>query len=203
MRIDSHLRPPKKSAYVKASWMPAAEERSRELGRQASEKPRGRKPRAGVARRCRARGLSMGMWDLYGDWGSAPDRTAWGGGLVRRGAGREIAVAECLWTIVAVDGDGAVPDPARRSGHEASPLFRSIANGGVRQVWAAAAGNHELSIWVGIVGRSRGAHPRSKVSIMIMRPPQQGQGCESVRASTSPVPPVSAGSTCAAVTLSN
>jgi hypothetical protein len=49
------------AGVVKASWMPAAEERGRVLGRQASEKPRGRKPRAGVARRCRAGGLSMGI----------------------------------------------------------------------------------------------------------------------------------------------
>ncbi len=47
--------------FVKGSWTPAAEERSRSLGRQASEKPRGRKPRAGVAHRCRACGLAMGI----------------------------------------------------------------------------------------------------------------------------------------------
>src|SRR6266849_496655 len=47
--------------FVKGSWTPAAEERSRALGRQASEKPRGRKPWAGVAHRCRARGLPMGI----------------------------------------------------------------------------------------------------------------------------------------------
>jgi hypothetical protein len=47
-------------------------------------------------------------------------------------------------------------------------------------------GDHELSIRVGTVGRYRGAQPRSKVSTMIMRPPQQGQGCESVCSSLSP-----------------
>src|SRR6266851_397915 len=39
---------------------------------------------------------------------------------------------------------------------------------------------HEVSILIvviGAVGRCRGAEPRSKVSMMIMRPPQQGQGC--------------------------
>src|SRR3981189_2079678 len=97
--------------------MPAAEERGRVLGRQASEKPRGRKPRAGVARRCRAGGLSMGIGDrcLRG-WHE-------GGAFVGRGAGREIAIAERGWTIVTVDGDGAVCDLTRRSGHWTSPFF--------------------------------------------------------------------------------
>src|SRR5271169_1461947 len=38
-----------RSVHVKASWMPAAEEYRHALGRQASEKARGRKPRAGRA----------------------------------------------------------------------------------------------------------------------------------------------------------
>jgi hypothetical protein len=59
-----------RSAHVKASWMPAAEERGRVLGRQAFEKPRGRKPRAGVARWWRAPGL------IYGDLRSAPEGMA-------------------------------------------------------------------------------------------------------------------------------
>src|SRR6516162_11509427 len=39
---------------------------------------------------------------------------------------------------------------------------------------------HEVSIRItarGVVGRWRGWQPVSKVSMMIMRPPQQGQGC--------------------------
>ena len=42
---------------------------------------------------------------------------------------------------------------------------------------------HEVSILiatVGAVGRYRGVLPRLKVSMMIMRPPQHGQGCERV-----------------------
>jgi len=41
---------------------------------------------------------------------------------------------------------------------------------------------HEVSTLIttrGVVGRWRGWQPASKVSMMIMRPPQQGQGCES------------------------
>ena len=49
---------------------------------------------------------------------------------------------------------------------------------GVR-TWRPDDGAHEASIRIGTVGRYRGVEPRSKVSMMIMRPPQQGQGCES------------------------
>src|SRR5580700_9599251 len=105
------------AAIVKASWMPAAKERGGAHGRQASEKPRGRKPRAGVARRCRARGR------FYGDLRSASDRM----GCVRRGRwakrGRKTAVEERGWTVVEVDRDDAARDLPRRSGHWASPLF--------------------------------------------------------------------------------
>jgi hypothetical protein len=37
-----------------------------------------------------------------------------------------------------------------------------------------------LMVMIGPVGRCRGVEPRSKVSMMIMRPPQHGQGCEGV-----------------------
>ena len=40
---------------------------------------------------------------------------------------------------------------------------------------------------LGTVGRYRGPQPRSKASMMIMRPPQQGQACASVCGSPSPV----------------
>ena len=42
---------------------------------------------------------------------------------------------------------------------------------------------HEVSILItliGAVGRCPGVAPRSKISMMIMRPPQHGQGCERV-----------------------
>jgi hypothetical protein len=40
--------------------------------------------------------------------------------------------------------------------------------------------DHEVSILIaamGAVGRYCGEQPRAKISMMIMRPPQQGQGC--------------------------
>src|SRR6266851_6792748 len=63
-----------------------------------------------------------------------------------------------------------------------------VAGGGPASVrtgfaaWVLRNAAHDVSILmaaVGAVGRYRGALPRSKVSMMSMRPPQQGQGCES------------------------
>jgi hypothetical protein len=51
---------------------------------------------------------------------------------------------------------------------------------------ASGDGAHEVSILIGTVGRYRGVEPRSKVSMMIMRPPQQGQGYESACGPLSP-----------------
>src|ERR1700693_6568677 len=48
--------------------------------------------------------------------------------------------------------------------------------------WVLRNAAHDVSILmaaVGAVGRCRGALPRSKVSMMSMGPPQQGQGYES------------------------
>jgi hypothetical protein len=42
---------------------------------------------------------------------------------VGQSAGGEVAVRERGWNIIRVDGDGAVRDAARQSGHWASPLF--------------------------------------------------------------------------------
>jgi hypothetical protein len=62
-----------------------------------------------------------------------------------------------------------------------------VAGGGPASVrtrfaaWALRNAAHDVSILmaaVGAVGRYRGALPRSKVSMMSMRPPQQGQGYE-------------------------
>jgi hypothetical protein len=63
----------------------------------------------------------------------------------------------------------------------------------VARTWAAAGISiwmrwtvdraHEVSILIAAtpaVGRYRGEQPRAKVSMMIMRPPQQGQGCSGV-----------------------
>jgi len=53
---------------------------------------------------------------------------------------------------------------------------RSNTSGNCDQFWDVVIGNgdHELSIRVGRVGRYRGVQPRSKVSMIVIRPPQQG-----------------------------
>src|SRR5882672_4811561 len=40
--------------------------------------------------------------------------------------------------------------------------------------------HHDVSILIGLVGWVRGVEPRSKVSMMIIRPPQHGHGWESI-----------------------
>src|SRR5438552_12942779 len=62
---------------------------------------------------------------------------------------------------------------------------------------------HEVSILMATVGRYRGARPRSKVSMMIIRPPQQGQGGESVCGSLSWALSAGLASFCVAGTLSS
>ena len=50
----------------------------------------------------------------------------------------------------------------------------------------SCARDHDVSMAIadaGVVGRYRGVEPRSKVSMMIMRPPQQGHGGDNVRGS--------------------
>ena len=44
-------------------------------------------------------------------------------GVKLPGPTRQVAVRERGWNIIRVDGDGAVHDAARQSGHWASPLF--------------------------------------------------------------------------------
>jgi len=49
-------------------------------------------------------------------------------------------------------------------------------------VWPRIQSDHDVSILITVAdaaGRVRGEAPRWKVSMMIMRPPQHGHGCES------------------------
>ena len=50
-----------------------------------------------------------------------------------------------------------------------------------------------LIVTIGAVGRYRGVEPRSKVSMMIMRPPQHGHGCGRVGGSVVSAPAASSG----------
>ena len=46
--------------------------------------------------------------------------------------------------------------------------------------WRQGCDSHEPSSPIGGIGHSRGGQPGSKVSMMIMRPPQQGQAFHSL-----------------------
>ena len=46
--------------------------------------------------------------------------------------------------------------------------------------WRQGCDSHELSSPIGGIGHSRGGQPGSKVSMRIMRPPQQGQAFHSL-----------------------
>ena len=62
---------------------------------------------------------------------------------------------------------------------------------------------HELSIRIRSVGRCRGAQPRSNVSMMIIRPPQHGQGYEDDLGQSSSAAAVSWSCDCVSGTWSN
>src|SRR6266403_4899427 len=65
--------------------------------------------------------------------------------------------------------------------------------------------DHDVSILITAVdgaGRKRGEEPRWNVSMMIMRPPQHGHGCESGLGSLASAQLVSPASGCAAGTAS-
>src|SRR6266850_5596435 len=52
------------------------------------------------------------------------------------------------------------------------------------QPWCFGERHHDESILIGLVGRVRGVEPRSKVSMMIMGPPQHGHGGRDVGGSS-------------------
>ena len=88
------------------------------------------------------------------------------------------------------------------NGHRPSAVIASrwgVTN--VRSIGGSSDCNHDVSIRIDIDGRYRGAQPRSKVSMMIMRPPQQGQGCVRICGSPSPVLSTSLGSFCSVGTF--
>ena len=62
--------------------------------------------------------------------------------------------------------------------------------------------HHDVSILIGLGGRVRGVAPRSKVSMMIMRPPQHGHGSGGIGGSSS-LASASLGSLCVGGTSSN
>jgi hypothetical protein len=65
-------------------------------------------------------------------------------------------------------------------GHLGERCHGRVKIGTSRDSFACGRGyGHEVSILIELIGCVRGEQPGSKVSMMIMRPPQHGQGCES------------------------
>ena len=65
--------------------------------------------------------------------------------------------------------------------------------------------DHDVSILITaaeVAGRQRGEEPRRNLSMIIMRPPQHGHGCESGLGSLASAPQVTAASGCVACTSS-
>src|SRR5713101_4142403 len=76
---------------------------------------------------------------------------------------------------------------ARRCGFKLSIALsdrRPVAK--ASSIWASCSRErrHDVSILIGLDGRVRGVEPRSKVSMMIMRPPQHGHGSEYIGGSS-------------------
>ena len=155
--------------------MPAAHEPCRALWRPASENLQGRKPRGMRVWRCR----TLDLWGVEG-------RAGWGE-MGRRGSAETLDTAETRNRCIA-ERIGSVA--GRRLG---SPLGTNVTVGrsttladrgpAMEVTGLGACGlrerSHEVSIrivTIGSVGWDRGEPPRAKISMMIMRPPQHGQG---------------------------
>src|SRR5438477_12326087 len=90
------------------------------------------------------------------------------------------AIGTVIWcsTLEVLPAEGGADDCRRQCVAGAGEMAASggIGDGG----WRQGCDSHELSSPIGGIGHSRGGQPGSKVSMMIMRPPQQGQAFHSL-----------------------
>ena len=90
------------------------------------------------------------------------------------------AIGAGIWhsMLQVLPAEGGADGRYRRSVAGAGEMAASggIGDGG----WRQGCDSHELSSPIGGIGHSRGGQPGSKVSMMIMRPPQQGQAFHSL-----------------------
>ena len=90
------------------------------------------------------------------------------------------AIGAVIWysMLRVLPAEGGADGRCRRSVASAGEMAASDGSGerGRRQ----RCDGHELSSPIGGIGHSRGWRPGSKVSMMIMRPPQQGQAFDSL-----------------------
>ena len=77
------------------------------------------------------------------------------------------------WMLQVLPAEGGAERRCRRSAAGAGEIAASDGSGDGG--WRQGCDGHELSSPIGGLGHSRGWQPGSKVSMMIIRPPQQGQ----------------------------
>ena len=85
------------------------------------------------------------------------------------------AIGAVIWYSMrrVLPAEGGADGRCRRSVAGAGNIAASDGSGD--RGWRQRCDGHELSSPIGEIGRSRGWQPGWKVSMMIMRPPQQGQ----------------------------
>jgi hypothetical protein len=85
------------------------------------------------------------------------------------------AIGPVIWSLVlqVLQAEGGAGGRCRRSVAGAGEI--AALEGSGDRGWRQGCDGHELSSPIDGVGHSRGWQPGSKVSMMIMRPPQQGQ----------------------------
>jgi hypothetical protein len=90
------------------------------------------------------------------------------------------AIGLVIWysLLQVVPAEGGADSRCRRSVADAGEIATSGGSGDGG--WREGCDGHELSSPIDGMGRCRGWHPGSKVSMIIIRPPQQGQAFHSL-----------------------
>jgi hypothetical protein len=90
------------------------------------------------------------------------------------------AIGAVIWHLMlrVLPAEGGADGRCRRSVAGAGEIAGSDGSGD--RGWRERCDGHELSSPIDGMGHSRGWQPGSKVSMMIMRPPQQGQAFQSL-----------------------
>ena len=81
------------------------------------------------------------------------------------------------WILQVLPAEGGADGRCRRS--VAGAVGIAASDGSGDGGWRQGCEGHELSSLIDGIGHSRGWQPGAKVSMMIMRPPQQGQAFHS------------------------
>ena len=89
-------------------------------------------------------------------------------------------IGRVIWhsMLQVLPAEGCADGCCRRSVADAGEIAASDGSGD--RGWRQRCDGHELSSPIDGIGHSRGWQPGSKVSMMIIRPPQQGQASQSL-----------------------